>query len=99
MPIRGGRSGGGSRGGSRAPRTSSSSGSRGFRIPLGNRTPRSTSSTGPSDQTPFRPLMSPRRFGFPGLSWKLIAIILGIILLAGCAFVALTVILPALGFG
>jgi hypothetical protein len=34
-----------------------------------------------------------------GIGWKTIAIIVGIVILGACAWVALGVILPALGYG
>src|SRR5687768_15468865 len=107
MPLRSGRSGGGSRGirgtrvSNRTPR-SSSTGSKGFRVNFGNRAPRATTDipdTGTSDRTDLRPTMRPRRFGPSGTGWKLVGIILGVIVFGVCTCVALALILQALGYG
>jgi hypothetical protein len=105
MPVRGGRAGGGFRGGGvrssfRAPRSSSvqSSGSKGFRIPLGNQTPRAeTSSSTPVH--PHRPLMRPRWSLPTGSWWKILVAILVLFLFGGCACVGLGLALQYMGYG
>lgn len=110
MPVRGGRSGGRS-GGFRprasAPR-SSSSGSRGFRVNFGNRAARSSTSspdpspsTSTSNPTNLRPIYRPRLFvqNGMGITWKTIAIIIGLFVLGTCACVALGFIVQAMGYG
>ena len=86
-------------GGFRPPRAnpSSSGGSRGFRIPMGNRAQRSDT----LDSNPIhrRPLFRPRTFGPSGLNWKIIALILGVLAFGACGLVGLGLILQALGFG
>lgn len=106
MPIRGGRSGGGSRGvrsggGTRAPRTST--GSRGFRINVGNRaarTPADTPEAANSKPTGFGSLMRPRMYSNPGgIGGRWIGLVIGIIVLGICGCVGLSLVIQALGLG
>jgi len=107
MP-RGGRVGGGSRGGGfRAPRVSSggSSGSRGFRINIGNRAPRAVSSVPDTNSsTPHhihhhRPWLRNRLPGAWGTGWRFVGILIALFFLGMCACVGLGLILNAMGYG
>lgn len=88
-------------GGFRALRLSSGSsgGSRGFRIPMGNRTPRVDTDTTNATPTSYRPFMRPRMPFRTGTVWKVLAIIIGLIAFGGCACVGLGFLLQALGYG
>jgi len=108
MPIRGGRVGGGSRGGGfRALRTSSSGGSRGFRINFGNQAPRAASSSVPNTNSStshphhvhHRPWFRRGDSDSSGIVWRTIGIIVGLFVLGMCACVGLGLILQALGYG